>query len=184
MFLICLVSLTVIGTGLSAPSKSGAEPAPVFRPLIDDIRSQLPQGLKIRLPSSLPSPPPNVRLYPYILSDNKVFGVNLAVTPNCSSSNHPSSCTVGGLGVFTPDSSKVWPPKGDNVTPVDLRNGIRGFYLTRGNGNSTNKYVFWQQDGLEYTLGVGGGASKEVSQQQMIDMAISAVNEPPITSPK
>ncbi len=180
----CLISLTVLGTGLIAPSKSGAEPALIFSPLIDDIRSQLPPGLKIRLPSSLPSPPPNVKLFPYILSDNKVFGINLAVTPDCASSKNPSSCTVGGIGVFTlAGRSRIWPPKGNSVTPVDLGNGIRGFYLTRGKGNHTNQYVFWQQDGLEYILGAVG-PTKDVSQEQLIDTAISAVNEPPITSRK
>ncbi len=89
------------------------------------------------------------------------------------------------MTVLTPEGSKVWPPKGQNITPVNLGNGIRGFYLTKGDGNNTSKYIFWEQDKLRFALGVGGGTpSKEVSQQQLIDTAISAINEPPITNPK
>ena len=56
IFLSCLVSLTVLGTAAIAPSKAGAAPAPIFSSLIDDIRTQLPKGLKMRLPSSSFSP--------------------------------------------------------------------------------------------------------------------------------
>ena len=154
---------------------------PIFSFLIDDIRTQLPKGLKMRLPSALPSPPPNVKLYPYIRSDNKVFEVRLAITPDCAFSNKPSACTVGAIGVFTPESFPIWPPKGDSITPVDLGNDTHGFYVTRGEGNHISRYVFWQQDGLEYGLLVAGGL-KIVSQQQMLDIATSTVNEPAITS--
>lgn len=177
-----LVGLSVLTTGLVIAYKSGAEPASVFRPLINDIRTHLPKGLKMRLPSSLPPAASKVKLYPYIASDNKVFEVRLANTPDCSSSNNPSACTAGGFGVFTPEGSKNWPPKGDSITPVDLGNGISGFYITRGQGNSISQYVFWKQEGLEYVVGLGGGSTRDVSQQQMIDMAISMVNEPAITS--
>lgn len=143
------------------------------------IRNQLPKGMKMRLPSSLPLVPPDVMLYPYIMSNNEVFSVALANTLDCSSSDNSSSCTVGGLGVFTPFGSKVWPPKGDNITPVDLGNGIQGLYLTRG---ESSQYVFWEQDGLKYAVGLGEGSTKDISKQQMIDMATSMASEPPITS--
>ncbi|KOP23302.1 hypothetical protein AMR41_26825 [Hapalosiphon sp. MRB220] len=177
------IGLSILVTCLVISSQSGAEPASVFRPLIDDIRTQLPQGLKMRLPSSLPPAASNIKLYPYIASDSKIFEIRLANTPDCSTSNNPSACTAGGFGVFTPEgNSKIWPPKGDNITPVNLGNGISGFYITRGQGNNISQYVFWKQDGLEYVLGLGGGSTRDVSQQQMIDMAISMANEPAITS--
>lgn len=180
VFLSSLVSLTIIGASLIAPSKSGAEPAPVFKPLISEIRSRLPGELAMRLPSSLPSLPRNVKLYPYIVSNSKVFGINLGLTPDCSSSNDPSYCTAGGFSVFTEAGSKVWPPKGDTVTSVDLGNDIRGFYVTRGEGRETSRYVFWEQDGLKYSVGIGSGTNGDVSQQQLMDMATSMVNEPAI----
>ncbi|MCP6762230.1 MAG: hypothetical protein NHB32_26565 [Fischerella sp. CENA71] len=178
-----LIGLSILVTGLVISSKSEAEPASVFRPLIEDIRTQLPKGLKMRLPSSLPPAASKIKLYSYIASDSKIFEVRLANTPDCSVSNNPSACTAGGFGVFTPEgTSKIWPPKGDSITPVKLGNGISGFYITRGQGNNISQYIFWKQDGLEYVLGLGGGSTRDVSQQQMIDMAISMANEPAITS--
>jgi hypothetical protein len=152
---------------------ASAEPAPLFRPLIDDIRNQLPPGLEMRLPANLP--PSNIELYPYIESDSTGFRVNLAFKPNCSS----PSCTFGGLGVFTEDGSKVWPPKGDNIIAVDLGNGIRGYYLTRGPEDNRLRYVFWEQDGLKYAIGAQAFA---ITQKELIEVATSMVKEPAITT--
>lgn len=184
--------LTVLGAGLLTKSQQlTAEPAPVFRPILNDIRRQLPRDMEIRLPASLPSfnwlqisraisdTPPNNKIYPYIESNDGFLGVNLGITPSCALSASPDSCAIGGISVFKSREPKFWPPKGQNLTPVDLSNGVRGFYFTRGEGINTLRFVFWRQDGLTFGL---GGPAFAISQQQVVDMATSASKEPPITS--
>lgn len=186
------LSLAVLGIGLLSKMQStSAEPASIFQPILSDIRNKLPQGAEIRLPSTLPAFdrsllskayshfPVDGNLYPYVDSNDEAILVNVGVTPNCASSARPDQCTVGSIGVFKSREPKFWPPKGENITPVDLGNGISGFYFTRGTGHNTLRYVFWKQDGLVFGLGTIAFA---ISQQQIIDTAISAANEPPITS--
>lgn len=184
-------SLAVLSIGLLTKMQSTpAEPAPIFQPILSDIRSQLPQGTEIRLPSTFPtfdrsvlskalSVPIDGNIYPYVDSKNEAIAVNFGVIPNCAASARPDQCTLGSIGVFKSRKPKFWPPKGDNVTPIDLGNGIRGYYLTRGSGHNTLRYVSWQQNGWQYMLGTAAFA---MSQQQIIDTAISAASEPPITS--
>jgi hypothetical protein len=176
-----LFSFSILAGGLLQQTRAFAEPAPLFQPLVEDIRNQLPKGSKIRLPAFMPES--SIPLYPYIHSDKNIFAVNIAITPDCATAKNASSCTAGGFGVFT-TNSKNTPPKGDNVTPITLGNGVKGFYFTRGSGENLHQYVFWQQDGLQYGLGVGGGASADVTQQELIDIAASTVNEAPIVSTK
>lgn len=161
------------GTILLGKGRASAEPAPLFQPIVDDIRNQLPSGLKMRLPADLPAG--NIELYPYIDSDSTSFRVNLAFQPNCAL----PSCTIGGFGVFTQEGSKVWPPLGDNITQVDLGKGIRGYYLTRGQEDNRLRYVFWEQDGLKYAVGAGAFA---ITQEELVEIAKSMVEEPAITA--
>ncbi|MUG93391.1 hypothetical protein F7734_13515 [Scytonema sp. UIC 10036] len=184
--------LAILGASLLSNTQyTPAEPAPIFTPILNDIRNQLPQGTEMRLPSTLPTLnwsliskafselPVDGKIYPYVGSTKEAIEVRLALTPNCGSSPKPNECTIGGLSVFKSRKPKYWPPKGENITPVDLGNGIRGFYLTRGSGHNTLRYVFWEQNGLQFALGT---AAFVMSQQELIDTAISAANEPPITS--
>ncbi|GAA6623469.1 hypothetical protein [Scytonema sp. NUACC26] len=183
--------LAILGASLSNTQYTSAETASIFTPILNDLRNQLPQGTEIRLPSTLPTMnwsliskafselPVDGKIYPYVGSTKEATEVRLALTPNCESSPKPNQCTIGGIGVFKSRKPKYWPPKGENLTPVDLGHGIRGFYLTRGSGHNTLRYVFWKQNGLEFVLGTAAFA---MSQQQLIDTAISAANEAPITS--
>lgn len=174
--LIGLASLTVLGSGLFAKVESTiAQPAPVFRPLLDDIRRQLPKGLKMRLPSSMPATP--IRLYPFIESDGKVFKVNIGIKPDCAASANSLSCTVGVLAVLLPNNSRDWPPQGKEISPVTLSGGIRGYYLADRGGKS----IFWEQEGLRYAVAVVANA---VSQQQLLDLVNSMVSQPAIASIK
>ena len=174
--LIGLASLTVLGSGLFAKVESTiAQPAPVFRPLLDDIRRQLPKGLKMRLPSSMPASA--IQLYPFIQSDDKVFRINIGIKPDCSASANSLSCTVGVLAVFAPANSKNWPPQSKEISPVNLSGGIRGYYLAKDGGRT----IYWEQEGLRYIVAVMASA---VSQQQLLDVVNSMVSQPAIASIK
>jgi hypothetical protein len=168
-----LVSLTVLGCGWLAVEGAIAKPAPVFRPLIDDIRRQLPKGLKMRLPSSMPAT--GIQLYPFIESDGKVFKINMGIKPDCAASANSSSCTVGVLAVLSPPNSKSWPPTDKDISPVHLRGGIHGYYLVKSGGKS----IFWEQEGLRYAVAVAGNA---VSQRQLLKVVNSMVSQPAIAS--
>ncbi|OKH55532.1 hypothetical protein NIES2101_03880 [Calothrix sp. HK-06] len=186
-------SLAVVGIGLLTKMQSTpAEPAPIFQPIISDIRAQLPQGTEIRLPSTFPTLDRSVlskglfvdfpidgKIYPYVDSKNEAITVNFGLTPNCAAFARPDQCTLGAIGVFKSREPKFWPPKGDNVTPIDLSNGIRGYHLTRGSGHNTLRYVYWQQNGWQYMLGTAAFA---MTKEQIIDTASSAASEPSITS--
>jgi hypothetical protein len=169
ILLNCLASITVLTTSLQIVN---AEPAPIFRPMINQIRSQLPRGIKMRLPAAIPSP---IRLYPYIESDRNSFRVNLGISPNC---NRPN-CTIGAIAALTSNTSIEWPPREENVTIVNLTNNISGYYLTKGNGAGATRFVYWEQEGQKYAI---GAIATAVSQQQIINIASSMANSPAITS--
>jgi hypothetical protein len=177
MFKLVLISLTsfaVLGSVFLAGIESAiAQPAPVFRPLIDDIRRRLPPGLKMRLPASMPASP--IRLYPFIESDGKVFKVSIGIKPDCAASANSNSCTVGVLAVFAPTNSQNWPPHSNEISSINLNRGIRGHYLAKNGGRT----IFWEQEGLRYAVAVAASA---VSQQQLLDLVNSMITQPAIAS--
>lgn len=153
-----------------------AAPASVFEPLVNDIRSQLSAGLEVRLPAIMPPSP--IRLYPFInQAESDRFVISLATNPNCAMSAKRSSCTVGGIAVFSPKASK-FPPQGDNLDTIVLSNNIKGYSFTRGKGENAARYVSWEQNGLRYSI---GAVTSATSQTQLIELANSMIVEPPIT---
>ncbi|MGL5059870.1 MAG: hypothetical protein ACRC62_07780 [Microcoleus sp.] len=172
--LIGLSGVAVLGSSFLVGLESAiAQPAPVFRPLIDDIRRQLPSGLKMRLPASMPASP--IRLYPFIESDGKVFKINIGIKPDCAASANSNSCTVGVLAVFAPANSTNWPPQGNEISSINLNRGIRGYYLAKNGGRT----IVWEQEGLRYAVAVAASA---VSQQQLLDLVNSMITQPAIAS--
>ena len=173
---INLASMTVLGSCLFSDLESAiAQPAPVFRPLLDDIRRQLPKGLKMRLPASMPASA--IRLYPFIESDGKVFRIQIGIKPDCAASANSSACTVGVLAVFAPANSRNWPGQNQDSSRVNLSGGIRGYYLEKNGGRA----IYWEQEGLRYGVAVAASA---VSKQQLLDVVNSMVSQPAIASIK
>ena len=84
-----MASLTILGIGgFIKPQSAMAEPAPIFRPLLRDIQAQLPRGMVMRLPASIPyrSLPPansNNTLYPYLSSRGGELSIQLYYFPEC-----------------------------------------------------------------------------------------------------
>ncbi|MGB3653677.1 MAG: hypothetical protein WBA41_21015 [Rivularia sp. (in: cyanobacteria)] len=151
-----------------------AEPAAIFKPLIKDIRNQLPKGLSMRLPAYLPASP--IKLYPYIESDSSSFVVNITFKPNCS-----SGCTVGAIAALTPEKAKNFPPQKVKTTSINLSNGIRGQYFTYGNDKNKVRYLAWNQDGQKFAIAI---LAEATSQKELINIAQSAIDEAPIKSSK
>ncbi|MBD2034044.1 hypothetical protein H6F76_03130 [Leptolyngbya sp. FACHB-321] len=147
-----------------------AEPASLFKPIVDDIQRQLPNGLKMRLPAYLP--PEALALHPFVQANAKGLQVYLSPEANCKQ----PKCSVGGIAVFTQEGFSPWSRQLKKGTPVSLPNGIQGYYLALGK-KDTDHYVLWQQDGFGFVLGTD---RHSISQQELIQIAASTVVEPPL----
>jgi hypothetical protein len=168
-----LLLISTIGVSLLANlSTATAAPAPIFRPIIPELQNKLPTGWKLRLPAYLPPAP--VQLYAYVRSSPVITQVNIAISPDCATSSQPASCTVGGIGVISPQK-KNWLPSKQKFTRVSLAKGIKGYYLTLNGG----RFIFWEQDRQRYTV---GAIAQGLSTQDLIEIANSAINESPISS--
>ncbi len=150
-----------------------AAPAPLFAPVVDDIRQSLPEGWQFRLPSAVPS---ESALYPFISESSETkFVVSLGLTPECAELN----CTIGMIGVTnSADELSSWPPEGNDVSTFGLGDRIQGYHLVRGEGESANRLVMWQQDDLTYAIATLAAA---MTQEQLIEVARSTAFETPIS---
>ncbi|MEL6929020.1 MAG: hypothetical protein AAFO95_10325 [Cyanobacteria bacterium J06600_6] len=192
-----LLLLSLIGTALGAnlleTRPSQAEPAPVFQPIIQDIRDRLSTDFQMRLPAALPEFTKSLDLYAFVADDEMqvvnikgqdVFSVIVSDLPNCEQSDDPEDCIVGVISVTEALSDSALTPEDlpDNrqdLTPITLAEGAEGFYFTQ---NEEIQLVIWEQDNLGYLLMTEQCDDECVSKQQMIEMAQSAALQPPIYS--
>ncbi|MEO0868406.1 MAG: hypothetical protein AAFY17_08145, partial [Cyanobacteria bacterium J06642_11] len=88
---------TLLSVLLGSFSIAQAAPDPLFEPVLDDIRNELPEGWQFRLPAVVPS---EEALYPFVsqASDTELI-VSLGVTPDCDEVN----CTIGMIGATNVD---------------------------------------------------------------------------------
>ncbi|MGD1900168.1 MAG: hypothetical protein ACFB16_24890 [Phormidesmis sp.] len=152
---------------------ANAAPAPLFDTVIDDIHQELPEGWQFRLPETIPA---ESKLYPFISESSETkFIVSLGITPDCAESN----CTIGMIGA-TDSAAELnsWPPEGNDVSTFVLGNDIQGYHLIRGEGESANRLVMWQQDDLTYAIAT---LAEAVTQDQLVEVARSTAFETPIS---
>ncbi|MCU0547420.1 MAG: hypothetical protein MUE44_35540 [Oscillatoriaceae cyanobacterium Prado104] len=185
-----IVSLAILGVGiLTRNQPATAEPAPIFRPLLRDIQAQLPRGMVMRLPVSIPyhSLPPansNNTLYPYLYSKNGELGITLYYFPKCRA----NSCFAGEFIVSKLDDYKSkletiakWPCA--NATSVNIKPGIKGVYtnIRCGGSGDGSQTIFWKQNGLTFSAQLRAAAN---IKQELLEIATSMASEPPIKSAK
>ncbi|MBE9100131.1 hypothetical protein [Vacuolonema iberomarrocanum] len=152
---------------------ANAAPAPLFDPVLDDIRRELPAGWQFRLPASIPG---EGDLYPFIseATDTKLV-ISLGMTPDCNAMN----CTIGMIGATDAESVTTdWPPEGRDRTSVSLTEEVDGYHLLRGEGPAAVRYVMWQQDGLVYAIATLADA---LPQDELVSVARSMATESPIS---
>jgi len=185
-----IANLTILGIGaFIKPQPANAEPAPIFRPLIRDIQAQLPRGMVMRLPASIPyrSLPPadsNNTLYPYLSSRGGELSIQLYYFPECRA----NSCFAGSFSVSNLDTHRVelekqakWPCA--NAASVNIKPGIKGIYtnIRCGGTGEGSQTIFWKQNGLTFSAQLRAAAN---IKQELLEIATSMANEPPIKSVK
>lgn len=84
-----VVILTVLGkVFLNNASSAIAVPAPIFQPILQEIRTQLPRGMVMRLPAFVP----DVGITTYVIvsgyfPESGFFRVDFAGRPDCGSTS-------------------------------------------------------------------------------------------------
>jgi hypothetical protein len=158
-------------------------PAPLFRPVLQDIQNQVPSGLKVRLPAFMPNPSGSIsRYHPFVQADTNSLSIIFAAgTEFCLESIRandfvPGVCNMGSINVSSQGSERTSSSHSSDESraPITLRNNVRGFY-TLGNQfiSGYRPYVEWEQDGMIYTV-----VGRSMERQELLDVAISMANQP------
>ncbi|HEY9878925.1 MAG TPA: hypothetical protein V6D29_10745 [Leptolyngbyaceae cyanobacterium] len=172
-----LVGLAFVGLDLiSQQVVAMAAPNPIFNPILPEIREQLPQGAKLRLPETLPPIP--FELYPYVKSNADSLTVFLAFSPDCATTSNPADCTLGGLGIIGPAGSDTWRNGANSIVSTQLTTGITAYHVTRGAGQNMNRLIYWEQDGFLYGV---GGLGALVTGEDLLIVANSMATQPVLT---
>ncbi|HEY9734774.1 MAG TPA: hypothetical protein V6D06_00780 [Trichocoleus sp.] len=153
-----------------------AAPNPIFTPILPEIREQLPPGVTLRLPEMLPASP--FELYPYVKAEADSLTIYLATSPDCESAPNPASCTLGGLGIIGPVDSDDWLNGADSIIPIYLEAGIPAYQVTRGEGRSLNRLIYWEENGYRYGVGALGAL---VTDEELLAVANSMATQPALT---
>lgn len=181
--IVFLVSLSLLGTSLlSKPQSANAAPARIFRPILREIQNQLPRGMRMRLPNFFPNPPRDIPGYrPEIIPDPQsgYFAIMLAIS-SCPPPA-PGACDMGRLYVTRPSNSNAsqWLQEAKRKgARINLKNRVVGFYISYTNPTrGLMREIIWEQNGMIF-----GVMSRSMSQEQVINIAKSMANEPPIRS--
>ena len=182
---------------LLALEQSQAKPQSIFQPIIKEIEARLPSGLELRLPAFVPASPPEATLYSFLPNDDsniaidldddlemEFFTVLIGNTPDCAKQENPRDCLVAAVGV-TEDPLKsptqlnsLLAEYREDITKVQFKPEIEGFYFTERDMQS----VIWRQNQMAHLLLTKKCDRECISQQELIDMAKSAANEPAIVN--
>ncbi|MTJ14793.1 hypothetical protein FJR11_19880 [Anabaena sp. UHCC 0187] len=180
-------SLFILGLSLFTLGASElsvlAAPAPIFKPVINQIKQHLPNNLVFRLPSSLPK-----SITQGISKDNLkvVFNVNdlnadislLNTSKYCQNMNtgdrlYAINCIRISINAVLV-SSKYYKNFQDDsglTTPLTLNKNIKAF-LFKGDGWNN---ITWFQNGTLFLVSSGS-----CSESKLITIANSMINETPI----
>lgn len=194
--LVFLSSLAIfLSVNSSTTEQSQAKPAKVFQPIINEITETIPSDLEMRLPTSIPAVNKNSIYASVAQSDRQInvslgdldldfFTVTITNTPNCEQQENFLDCLVAVVGVAKdPIESQAQldelvADNKDKIVQTELATGVSSFYFTEADWQS----IIWRQDNMAHLLIAQECSDRCISQQELIDMAKSAVNEPAILS--
>ena len=143
----------LLGALVAAPSAT-ASPADVFTPQLNQIRSQLPADVSIRLPSTIQLANADTQnLLVQIYSSEAQAEITVALF-TCDEG--PTSCLVGTISAAAPsdNAQREFISHQAMATPITLAPEIQGF-LREGDRQtppSPFSSVMWRQDNTLYTL--------------------------------
>ena len=166
---------------------ANAAPAPAFRPILQSIRDQLPEGMVMRLPSFLYLyGGPGIKRNEYAnLESYQANELRISVTsqPNCGA----RACQNGYIAVLKSslEDAHVKFLRSDSESilhrdMITLAKGVKGTYIfvnMRGASGGSYHAVLWEQDGLTFVV---SGVLPD--KQGVIEIAKSMAKEPPVLS--
>ena len=191
-----LLSLLLV-FNLFPTQQSQAKPSPIFQPIIEDLKTRLPSGLKMRLPATIPTSTKDATLYSFLPDEDsklvfefdelkmEFFTVLIGDSSDCSEQKNPEDCLVAAVGVT---EDPIESPaeldallvdreediaSGEFERGIEVSQGIEGFYLVDGKLQS----IIWRQGRMAHLLMSKKCDRECISKQQLIEMAQSAANE-------
>ncbi|MEO1341606.1 MAG: hypothetical protein AAFV28_10805 [Cyanobacteria bacterium J06635_13] len=184
----------VIVVNLFQTRQSQAEPSPIFEPIIENIKTRLPSGLKMRLPASVLSTQDSI-LYSFLPNDDRMLAVDLedievefftVLIADCSEQKNLEDCLVAAVGVSEDpiksqaELDKLLANHEGNFSTIEFGKEISGFYFEQPQLQA----IVWRQKQMAHLLVSRRCPSDRncISKQQLIKMAKSAAEEPAITS--
>ena len=197
LFVNTLIPFVVV-FNLFYTRQSQAEPSPIFEPIMENIKTRLPSGLKMRLPASVATSTPNSTLYSFVPDDDskltidlddiemEFFTVLIADRPNCSEQKNFEDCLVAAVGVTEDpiesqtELNALLTDNEEDITTIEFSEEIEGFYFEE----SELQIIVWRQNKMAHLLMSKKcpGDRNCISKQQLVNMAKSSAEEPAITN--
>ncbi len=172
LFLSLMVTLIIVGVGVFAPIPANAEPDPIFKPILGEIRNKLPSNLVFRVPSRLPGAITN-KISPQLTFDVNSERAYLALEDkNClprfrrGSRGFVLACQPFSVASSTL-ASKYYREDGQRgESAVQLSSNVRGYHFQGADWNT----VSWVQDNNYFKIYSGF-----VRRNELIEVARSMV---------
>lgn len=180
------ITIVVLAALLSlAEGRVIARPATPFIPILEDIKTELPSGMVMRLPTQSAMDGVQDALYtsvdPY---EAGIVRINIHSYPVCTA----RACQ---RGYFSTAQSGVEHPMLAYVeqfeigrAAITLADGVVGNYITVIGVRRPFSIVLWEQDQQTYVVSVPPkyDGSTDAARQRILDFAIPMANEAPIVS--
>ncbi len=186
------IALMIVG----GTGKAFAIPDQIFLPYVDDIRSNLPLGWTMRLPSQV-----RLESSARIKSSDLIVKVFPSTTPSgltvglFTCETDPQPCLVGTFSVDEKDSANAQRDLQKHkaaATPIKLGKGLLGYLLEGPRQNPAYPFssVMWEQDNMIYTVSfVARERQQELpnlyldeQRQNVLYMAYYMANDQPLRS--
>lgn len=186
------IALVLVG----GAGKALALPDQIFMPYLDEIRSNLPSGWTMRLPSQV-----RLESSARIKASDLIVKVFPSATPSgltvglftCESD--PQPCLVGTFSVVEKDSTNAQRDLQKHkaaVTPIKLGKGLLGYLMEGPRQNPAYPFssVMWEQDNMIYTVSFLAKGRQQVlpnlyldeQRQNVLYMAYYMANDQPLRS--